>query len=210
MPRNRSQCTVLLIRHVHTETLGVELSGRQRGVSLSALGLRQAAALGRGVASRTRLAAIYSSPLLRARLTAAVLAHSQRRHHVTPYDGLNEIDFGRWTGQRFDALERDAAWQRFNRSRAAAHIPGGEDLPAAQARSVAAVRHLAASHPRSTIALVTHAEIIRSIVLHCRDWPLDWFDRVPIDPGSITTVSVEPHGICVIDVNDSKDVIAGE
>jgi probable phosphoglycerate mutase len=146
------------------------------------------------------LAAIYSSPLARARATASAIARHQRMR-VDVCDALNEIDFGAWTGRRFAALDADPQWHVFNRARATATIPGGETAQAAQRRIVAAIGHLAGRHRGHTIALVSHAEIVRCALLHYRGESLDRYHQIEIAPASVSAVTVWPTGSHVLFIN---------
>lgn len=197
----QSPATVLLIRHAVTDAVGVWLAGRTR-VPLSAAGRAQAARLARAIAGRVHLDAIYTSPLIRARATARALGRPQRVD-VQTCDDLLEIDFGRWTGMAFAALESDPAWQRFNRARGTATIPGGEQPRDAQHRMVSAIARLAARHAGATIALVSHAEPIRLGLLHYRSMPLDRYAELDVAPASVSAVSVSDGPVQILYVNDT-------
>jgi broad specificity phosphatase PhoE len=183
--------TVLLIRHAHTHALGRSLSGRGDGVPLSNEGRTQADRLGRALAS-CPLAAIYTSPLDRAVQTAEAL----RRYQTVPVrhaTELLEIDFGAWTGKTFVELKQDPAWQRFNTVRSAASIPDGEVLATVQARIVMLVSRLSARHQGNSIALVSHADVVRCALLHYVGATLDEYARFEVAPASVTALSVA-HG----------------
>jgi ribonuclease H / adenosylcobalamin/alpha-ribazole phosphatase len=196
--------TVLFVRHAHTSALGVWLCGRACGVSLSSLGRAQAIALA-GSLKSTPLAALYSSPLERAHETASAIATRQSCGIETCGD-LTEIDFGEWTGQTFTALEHDRRWQTFNAARASAIIPGGERPADAQLRAVGAATRLAAAHPGETIALVTHADVIRMALLHFLSRSMDLYHSLTIDPASISTVVMSPSGAHVTSINRLADL----
>jgi probable phosphoglycerate mutase len=193
--------TVLLIRHAHTEAIGQRLSGRSPGVPLSAAGAVQADRLGRSLAAAP-LAAIYSSPLERAVDTARAIAHYQPVS-IRVCDALSEIDFGDWTGKSFAELADDPEWHTFNTCRSTAVIPHGESPIAVQQRIVAAVERLAALHPSQTIAIVSHADVLRSAVLHYAATPLDLYDRFEISPASITALTLSVDGPRLLYVNNS-------
>jgi broad specificity phosphatase PhoE len=192
--------TLLLIRHAHTDALGISLSGRSAGVPLSGVGRAQADQLARELAHCYPLAAIYTSPLERAMQTAEAL----RRYQHVPVRrsaALLEIDFGEWTGRTFAALEQDAAWQRFNATRSAASIPGGEGLASVQERIVLLVARLSARHPGQCIALVTHADVLRFALLHYVRATLDDYARFELAPASVTALSVAEGWTEVLFVN---------
>ena len=104
--------TILLIRHAAHVELGRFLSGRRRDVALSTEGLEQAEIVA-DLLSVEPISAIYSSPRERAYYTARSIAEPHDLK-VTIADGLDEVDFGDWTGAAFDQLEGDAAWSVWN------------------------------------------------------------------------------------------------
>jgi broad specificity phosphatase PhoE len=191
--------TALLIRHAQTDAVGAWLAGRDAQVSLNQVGRAQAERL------RTRLrltdfSAIYSSPLDRAIQTAAPLAR-ERGLRVEPMMELIEVDFGQWTGARFDALAADPAWQRFNRTRSFADVPGGERALTVQSRIVQALDALRLRHPNQTIALISHADVIRLAVLHSAGAPIDFIHRFEISTASITGLALHDDGATLLYVN---------
>ncbi len=152
-----------LVRHAAHGLGDRILVGRSNGVSLSREGRRQALAL--GAAWRAPLDLVQASPRRRARETAAAIAERHRRP-LEIVDALDEVDFGAWTGRSFDDLQEDAGWRDWNRRRSAARAPGGESMEEVRARLVAHLTSLAIAKPDAHIALVTHAEIIRTAILH--------------------------------------------
>src|SRR5829696_2244555 len=114
---------ILLVRHALVDACGVFLAGRMPHVHLNEKGVDQAARLADHL-SDISLAAVYTSPLERARETAGALARPGTA--VTIHADLNEVDFGEWTGMAFDELNRRGEWAAFNRRRSAMAIPGGE------------------------------------------------------------------------------------
>jgi broad specificity phosphatase PhoE len=181
--------TVLLIRHGHIAAIGYRLVARLPGVPLSDIGRAQALRL----VERLRpypIAAVYSSPLERAMETAAPLARD-RNIVAVPWELLSEVDFGDWTGMTFDELDRVPGWRRFNKARSTAPVPGGETALEVQARMVAAVEWLTARHRGQTIAVVSHADVIRAAVLHYTGVPLDRYTSIDINPASVTAVQFD-------------------
>lgn len=198
--------TVLLIRHAHTNAIGRYLAGRT-AEPLSAHGRVQADVLGRRLAG-IRLAAIYSSPLLRTLETARALA----QHHDVPLreeDDLIEVDFGEWTGCTFEELNARQEWHAFNSSRAHAVIPNGESAPGVQRRIVAALERLAAVHAGSTIAVVSHGDVLRYAVLYYAGSPLDLYRRFEISPASVTALQLAPGDPRLLYVNVTQGSITG-
>ncbi len=169
-------------------------------VSLSEEGRVQAAALGRRLADEG-LDFVESSPRLRAMETAEAIAHAASVP-VQPVEALDEIDMGAWTGKTFDELAADPHWVAWNERRSATKPPGGESMLEAQARISTHIHRLAANHPGGRVALVSHGDVIRSALLHLMMMPIDAYDRIEIDAGSISTVVVGAWGAKVLALNE--------
>ncbi len=172
--------------------MGRYLSGRRPDHHLNEAGRRQADRLPQRLA-RHSIAAIYTSPLERARETAEPLALARRLAPRTDRD-LLEVDFGEWTGRTFAELDATPEWREYNGQRSHASAPNGEAIAHVQARIVGALDRLRAIHDADTIALVSHAEVIRCAVLHHLGMPLDMFRRIDISPASITILELGAGG----------------
>jgi broad specificity phosphatase PhoE len=179
--------TLILVRHAAHIHLNVILSGRTPGVPLSEAGRAQAARLAARLTARG-VDAVQASPLDRARKTAAAIAAAAELS-VEVTDGLQEIDFGEWTGCRFDELTGDPAWETWNARRGTARPPGGESMAEAQARIVAHLDATARAHDGAMVVLVSHADMIRAAVAHALGLELDNLLRFDIDPASATTLT---------------------
>ncbi len=168
-------------------------------VPLSPDGQAQAVALADRFAGQD-IAAVATSPVQRARETAAPLA---ARLTLTPVaePGFAEIDFGRWTGLRFDALDGDPAWEAWNRLRSLACCPGGESMHGAQSRALTALDGLRASHRGGEIVVVSHADIIKALLAPALGLSLDHLHRLRIDPASVSTLVVFDTDVRVDRVN---------
>ncbi|MDB5698462.1 MAG: histidine phosphatase family protein [Alphaproteobacteria bacterium] len=147
------------------------------------------------------VAAVYSSPRERAYYTAREIAepHGLR---VTIANGLDEIDFGDWTGLGFDTLEGDSLWNQWNEARGSARPPGGESMSEAIARAVATLDGLALEHPDQLVAVVSHCDVIRGVIAHFLGLPLDNLLRFDIDPGSVSRVVIGSRGAKVSSINE--------
>lgn len=169
------------------------------GVTLGQAGHREADWLA-GEMARAGLAALHTSPLERCRQTAAAVA---RRTGLEPavVDAITEIDFGSWTGQRFDALQADPAWRTWNAERGQATTPGGEAMAVVQRRAVGHVEHMAASHPGETVALVSHGDVIKAVLSHYLGLPLQAYWRFEVSPASISELALQPGHGRVIGIN---------
>lgn len=184
--------TLLLVRHATTATTGRRLGGWTPGVDLDDHGRQQAEALADRLADSS-IAAVYASPLERTLQTAQAIARRHRLRVRTRKD-LGEVDYGTWTDQPLGQLRRRKAWGAIQATPSRFQFPDGESLRAAQARMVAATEALAASHGGSMIVAVSHADVIKAAVAHYVGMPLDTFQRLVVDPASITVVDLPEHG----------------
>jgi broad specificity phosphatase PhoE len=191
---------ILLIRHAAHVELGRILSGRRRDVALSNDGLEQAEIVADLLAVEP-IAAVYSSPRERAYYTARSIAEPHDLK-VQIADGLDEVDFGDWSGMSFDALEGDAAWSEWNEARGSARPPNGESMAEAVARAASALEAIAAGHNGSTIACVSHCDIIRGLIAHYLGLPLDNMLRFDADPASVSRLALGNWGARIMTVNE--------
>ena len=198
---------VLFVRHGQTPTTGAVLPGRAPGLHLSERGREQAEqAAARIVAlGADRIGAVYASPMERARETAAPIARAVGRR-VRVLDGLNECDFGQWTGRRLSDLRRRRDWRQVQRSPSSFRFPGGESFAEMQTRITGAVQSLAARHPGSTVVAVSHADTIKAAVSHASGAHLDMFQRIVVSPCSITAILYSTDGPVVLAVNSTSDL----
>jgi probable phosphomutase (TIGR03848 family) len=186
--------TVILVRHGRStaNATGV-LAGRLPGVHLDDAGVQQAAAVGERLAG-VRLAAAVSSPLERCRETAREITTRQAETLRAGTDKqLSECDYGEWQGRALKDLAREKLWKTVQAQPSAATFPGGESMRAMQDRAVAAVRRhdarLAAEHgPDAVWLAVSHGDVIKSILADALGTHLDLFQRIHVDPASVSIV----------------------
>ena len=196
--------TFLLIRHATNPTVGHTLAGRAAGVVLDAAGRAQAAALVPRLAALP-VAAVCSSPLERARETAAPLAAAHGLE-VALAKELLEVEPGEWTGRSFDSLTASEApgWREWNTFRSGTRPPGGEHLLEVQVRVVRLVERLCAEHgDTAVIAVVSHADVIRTAIGHFIGLPIDLQHRLDVAPASVSVLRVERWGAKLLRLNDT-------
>ncbi|HEX6231463.1 MAG TPA: MSMEG_4193 family putative phosphomutase [Actinomycetota bacterium] len=195
---------LLLIRHGHTDAAGKHLTGWAPGVPLNARGREESARLVERLEG-VPISAIYSSPLERCRQTAAPLARA-RRLPVRVRRGLIEVDYGDWTGRSIRQARRTRLWRAVQHAPSAVRFPGGESLLEVQNRAVAEARAVAAAHPRGTVAVVSHADVIRLVVAHFAGMHADLLQRLIVDPGSVSVVAVGDQIPRLLKLNDTGDL----
>ena len=192
--------TLFLVRHAAHDRLNRILCGRMPDVTLGAPGRAQAERLAERLARET-IAAVYASPLERARETAAPIAE-RLKLDVQPMDALNEIDVGAWSGRALEDLREDPLWKRWNTARSVTRPPGGETMLEAQARAVGAIERLCAAHPEQGVALVSHGDVIKAALAYHLGLPLDAVLRFEISPASVSTLVVGDWGAMVFSINE--------
>lgn len=191
--------TILLIRHATNPNVGKGLTGWLPGVSLDDTGRQQADQLVDRLES-TPLDAIYSSPLERALETAAPLAR-RRNLEIVQIPELGELRFGEWQGRTYAELESDPLWKRFNDFRSSAAAPGGELMLEAQVRMVRALSAIAARHASGSVAVFSHADAIKSALMHFLGIPLDFHLRLDIPPASVSRIEMSPDFARILGIN---------
>src|SRR5947209_17160919 len=107
--------TFLMVRHAAFDGLGRRIVGRQPGVHLNEEGAVQVRTLANRL-GRIKCEAIYSSPMERAKETASALSRALNMD-FTIEEGLDEIDYGAWTGKTFEELDLLPGWRRYNDAR---------------------------------------------------------------------------------------------
>jgi probable phosphomutase (TIGR03848 family) len=198
--RRKPPTVLLLVRHARTPTTGAVLPGRAPGLHLSDDGRKEADAVATRIAGLKGVAAVYASPLERARETAQAVGRACARA-VRIERGLIECDFGEWTGAKLSRLQQRPEWHVVQRYPSGFRFPGGESFPEMQTRMVSAIARLVGSHPGATLVAVSHADPIKAAVAHALGIHLDLFQRIAIAPASITAIAYRREGPTVLTVN---------
>ena len=205
--------TLILLRHGRSSAnaAGV-LAGRTPGVELDEAGRAQVARLVDRLAG-VPLAEVVCSPALRCAQTVAPLLADRGLEAVTEPD-LAEVDYGAWTGKELKELAQEPLWRVVQAHPSAAVFPEGEGLAGMQSRSVAAVRRhdarITAAHgPRAVWLACSHGDVIKSILADALASHLDNFQRIVVDPCSISVVQYTETRPFVVRVNDLGGDVAG-
>ncbi len=204
--------TVILLRHGRTTANSSGVLAGHQPVELDDAGRAQAAAVGTRLrAADLPLAAVVSSPLVRCCQTvAAALPQAE----VAAEPRLVECDYGDWSGQPLKALAKQPLWQVVQAHPSAAVFPGGEAMAAMAQRAVAAVRdwdaRVTAEHgPEALWLACSHGDVIKAIVADALGLHLDLFQRIAIDPASLTVIRYTPVRPFVLRQNDVGGDLAG-
>lgn len=204
--------TVLLLRHGRTTAnAGGTLAGHQP-TELDDVGRAQAAAVGaRLAAAGLKPQLVLSSPLVRCRQT---LAEAMPEADVVEEPRLVEADYGEWSGQPLKTLAKQPMWQVVQVHPAAAVFPGGESMAGMATRAVAAIRQAdartEAEHgPQALVLACSHGDVIKAIVADALGLHLDLFQRIAVEPGSLTVIRYTPHRPFLIRLNDIGGDLSG-
>ncbi|GJD93568.1 histidine phosphatase family protein [Methylobacterium iners] len=186
---------VYLVRHASHDRVHSVLCGRMPGVELSEEGRQEARALARRLLG-CGAEAVVSSPRERARETASLVAEELGLPFELAPD-LDDIDFGDWTGRSFVDLAEDPLWATWNAARSTVRPPGGESMDEAGARALGLLRELA-----GTSVVVSHCDVIRAVLLQILGLPIDSYDRIAVDPASLSILDLWPGGGRVAGLNE--------
>jgi probable phosphoglycerate mutase len=136
--------------------------------------------------------------------TAAPLAELLQLE-VQVKEEFTELNFGQWTNKTIEELITDDEFRRFNIFRSVTPPPGGELMPAAQARMVGGIQQLSQQHPNELIAIVSHSDLIKSVVAYYAGIHLDLMQRLEIEPASVSILVVYPETARITRLNDTGE-----
>lgn len=201
--------TVLLVRHGLTALTGPVLAGWTPGVHLDERGRAQAERLAERLAG-VRLAAVVSSPLERCQDTLAPLA-TRTGAQVHLDERLAECRYGDWTGRELKSLVREPLWKVVQAHPSAVTFPGpqGESMAAMSARAVAAVRDWDARlAPEEVWLACSHGDVIKAVLADALGLHLDSFQRISVDPCSVSVVRYTGTRPFLVRANDTGTELA--
>ena len=193
---------LLLIRHGENDYVKTgKMAGRLPGVRLNDRGQKQAQALSEALRD-VPIKAIYSSPLERAMETASPIAESHKLTIIQESD-LMDTDIGKWQGKSLKMLRLTKAWKIVQSAPSRFRFPEGESFTEAQTRYIGALERIIQKHhkPQDVVAVVFHADPIKLAVAHFLGMPLDHFQRLSCDTGSLTALYVGDASANLIKLN---------
>lgn len=200
--------TVLLIRHGRTaaNAQGV-LAGTSPGIDLDEEGRKQAERMAERLA-RVPLSGLVSSPLERTVQTSEAIARLQSEQanplEISLDERVVECHYGDWTGRELKKLAKESLWKNVQAHPSSVTFPGGESMRTMQHRAVDAVRSWNREFgEKATYAIVSHGDVIKSIVADALGIHLDQFQRIAVDPGSMCIIEYTPLRPFVVRTNDT-------
>lgn len=194
---------LILARHGRTtaNAAGI-LAGRAEGVGLDGHGKDQAHAAAQRLAD-VEIARVVSSPMQRCLETAGLLVPGRS---IDTEERLTECDYGEWTGGSLGELAKEPLWRTVQQQPSAATFPSGESMAQMSSRAVDAARSLsrevADRHGEHAVWLaVSHGDIIKAILADALGMHLDSFQRIGVNPASLSLVHYGQHGASVLAMN---------
>jgi broad specificity phosphatase PhoE len=199
-------CTMYVVRH-GTTTMNVE--NRYRGrcdVPLDAQGYQDAVDAARQL-SGVGLSAVYTGGLRRTIATAQIIADEARIPDIRIMHGLINLDYGAWEGLTAHEAELydPEAFELYRTSPSTATCPNGERLRDAQKRMLDALAMIAARHEGETVAVISHAVMIRLAVAAMEGTDGEQW-RIPVGRGSLTAMAAEGGRVWLEQLPAGSDV----
>lgn len=199
---------VLLVRHAHSLANGSGvLAGRMDGVQLSEVGKKQARELA-GRLGEIPIKSLRSSPLERCAQTIAPwlkkASEFDPKIKVDIDPDLSEVDYGDWTGRKLRALSKDALWKKVQEQPSKVVFPQGESMAAMQERAMRALERGLTKRGKGHVILVSHGDVLKSIIAASLNMHLDEFQRIVVDPASISILDYSSSKPRLILMNDSR------
>jgi probable phosphomutase (TIGR03848 family) len=186
--RANKPAVIYLLRHGHSSANAKAiLAGRDFKVSLSKLGVKQSISVAGELKGR-KFDSIYSSPLPRCLETLEPLVTSTNSSKIEHLDGVIEMEYGDWSGKKLVTLSRNKLWKTIQNRPSLVRFPKGESFMEMQTRAMESISSVA--KPGSTILICSHGDVIKAIVSGFIGLPLDSFQRLSIEPASITILEI--------------------
>jgi probable phosphomutase (TIGR03848 family) len=202
---------IVLLRHAHSVANEKNLlAGRTAGISLSKTGKEQA----RDLISRLgtiQFDEVAISPLQRCRETIDPwLTSTGAKSRIVVDESVSEVDYGNWSGKTLSSLRRKAQWKIVQDFPSQMTFPEGESLLEMQGRALSGFYRLNAVKGKGPRLLVSHGDVIKSIVAHCLGMHLDQFQRLVIEPASLTIIDTDSGTSRLVRFNDAKGFLSSE
>jgi probable phosphomutase (TIGR03848 family) len=204
---------IVLLRHAHSSANAKAiLAGRAPGVDLSDRGRKEAQDVSKRL-KEIKFSLIRVSPMERcAQTIEPLLAQLSKSLEAKPIveveSDLVEVDYGKWTGRKLAILSRDKAWTVVQNTPSAMYFPGGEGLLDVQARAMRALNSAANTPGKGPKLLVSHGDVIKSIVASVLGTHLDHFQKIVIDPASLTVLDFNGVDYRVLTLNSTTAPIS--
>lgn len=202
---------IVLLRHAHSVANEKNLlAGRTAGIALSKNGREQAKELIARLGD-IKFDEVAISPLQRCRETIDPwLTSTGAKSRIVIDDSISEVDYGSWSGKTLSSLRRKAQWKIVQDFPSQMTFPEGESLLEMQGRALSGFYRLNSVKGKGPRLLVSHGDVIKSIVAHCLGMHLDQFQRLVIEPASLTIIDTDSGTSRLVRFNDAKGSLNSE
>ncbi|CAB5060924.1 unannotated protein [freshwater metagenome] len=184
--------SIILVRHSRStaNTAGV-LAGQAPGISLDETGFAQAEGL-IGRIGDVAISRVISSPLQRCIETISPWHQKYGQSEIEIDKSFIESDYGTWTGQQLGELAKEPLWKEVQKTPSSVTFPEGESFKAMFARVSTGLDSIIEKLAENdNVIIVSHGDIIKLAIAKILDLPIDNFQKLVIDPASISIVKVE-------------------
>ena len=194
---------VVLVRHAHSQAnaAGI-LSGRRPNIALSEKGRTQAQELAIRL-GELKVKELRVSPLQRCIETIDPWVSTKSRIRRIEDHGITEVDYGKWSGRTLRSLSREKLWKIVQENPSRVFFPDGEGMANMQARAIESMHLALASTGTGAVVMVSHGDVIKALVAANLGMRLDDFQRIIIDPASVTVFDFSSKTPRLILLNDS-------
>lgn len=199
---------LVLVRHGRSSanSAGV-LAGRAEGVHLDEVGRAQAESLVEKFQGAP-ITHIVGSPMVRCRETAEALC-IDRRLGYTVREELNEVEYGLWSGRKLSELSEEPLWSAIQKRPTSVTFPGGEAMADLFERTTSFVEAMRSHAEEDVVVAFSHGDVIKAIISHAYAIPADEFQRIMVDPASVSILRLTLESTFVVRVNDAAITLEG-
>jgi probable phosphoglycerate mutase len=202
----RAPSEIYLIRHGHsTANLKNVLAGRLASVHLSPKGSEQVGKLAARL-SEIEFTKIISSPLDRCLETMAPIASSRPKLLIERNEAFLEMDYGTWSGKKLPLLAKKTLWKSIQGAPSTVRFPDGESFNEMSTRAYEGL--FASALPGKRIAICSHGDVIKILLSNILGMHIDSFQRINVDPASISIIQIGASGNRVLLMNDTSHLDA--
>jgi probable phosphoglycerate mutase len=198
---------VVLVRHAHSQAnaAGI-LSGRRPNIALSEKGRTQAQELAARL-GELKVKELRVSPMQRCIETIDPWVSTKSRIRRIEDHGITEVDYGKWSGRTLRSLSREKLWKIVQENPSRVFFPDGEGMANMQARAIESMHLALSSTGTGAVVMVSHGDVIKALVAANLGMRLDDFQRIIIDPASVTVFDFSSKTPRLLLLNDSHSNI---
>ena len=190
---------IILVRHGQTDWNRDRRIMGHRPIPLNSTGKKESGLLAKALVD-VDIDAIYTSPLMRAFQTARILS-SGRNVKLEKSSEIAEIDYGQWVGRTFEEVSQEKSFRVYHTNPRHAQAPGGEKMTSVAKRAVGFIEKIRKEHKKGRVLVVSHADVIKVILVNYLGIDLNEILRLRIDNSSLSLLWFKEKRARVMAVN---------